>query len=106
MTVQLLTRPEPVATRTGSIGRIVCASIATGLLTALLLDLVVLPGAAEPVTTGVTLLAFALGWAMLAELSVRRTDQPQRWARVPAGAMAVAGTALVAFAPGAAAMTG
>jgi pimeloyl-ACP methyl ester carboxylesterase len=39
----------------------------------------------------VVLLAFALGWALLAVLSVRFSDQPQRWAAAPATFMAVAG---------------
>ena len=34
--------------------------------------------------TGVVLLGFAVGWASLAVLSVRFTDQPQRWAAAPA----------------------
>ena len=37
------------------------------------------------------LLAFALGWALLAVLSTRFSDQPQRWAAAPATFMAVAG---------------
>ena len=45
----------------------------------------------ENVLTGVVLFAFALGWALLAVLSIRFTDQPQRWAFVPAGFMALAG---------------
>ena len=36
---------------------------------------------------------------MLAGLLITWTDQPQRWARVPAAAMALAGTALLVFAP-------
>ena len=36
------------------------------------------------------LLGFALGWALLAVLSVRFSDQPQRWAAAPAVFMAVA----------------
>jgi pimeloyl-ACP methyl ester carboxylesterase len=46
------------------------------------------------------MLAFALGWAMLAVLSARRTSQPQRWARVPAAAMAIVGGGLVVSRPG------
>jgi pimeloyl-ACP methyl ester carboxylesterase len=45
----------------------------------------------ENVLTGVVLLAFALGWALLAVLSVRFSDQPQRWVYVPAAFMALAG---------------
>ena len=46
--------------------------------------------ATEHVLTGVVLLAFALGWALLAVLSVRFSDQPQRWAAAPAVFFAVA----------------
>ena len=45
----------------------------------------------ENALTGVVLFAFALGWALLAVLSIRFSDQPQRWAFVPAGFMALAG---------------
>jgi hypothetical protein len=55
-----------------------------GLITALVLTVFVFGGSTEPVITGVALLGFALGWTMLAWLSGRRTDQPQRWAFVPA----------------------
>jgi hypothetical protein len=41
----------------------------------------------------VVLLGFAFGWALLAVLSVRFTDQPQRWAVAPAVFMGVAGLA-------------
>jgi pimeloyl-ACP methyl ester carboxylesterase len=99
MSTQLLTPPDVATAKTGHIGRIVIASLATGLVGALALVLVAFPGAPEHVTTGAAMLAFAFSWAMLAVLSARRTDQPQRWARVPAAAMAVVGTALLVVAP-------
>jgi hypothetical protein len=37
------------------------------------------------------LLAFAFGWALLAVLSVRFSDQPQRWAATPGAFFALAG---------------
>jgi hypothetical protein len=46
------------------------------------------------------MLASGLGWAMLAALSVWRTDQPQRWALVPAAYFAITGPALLLFSPG------
>ncbi len=65
--------------------------MAAGLVLALVLvALPFIPGR-ENVLTGVVLLTFALGWALLAVLSVRLTDQPQRWAAAPAVFMAVAG---------------
>ena len=73
----------------GHLGLIVAGSIFAGLVLALVLTLIVFGGAEEPTITGVALLAFAAGWAMLAWLSIRRTDQPQRWAYVPAIFMGV-----------------
>jgi pimeloyl-ACP methyl ester carboxylesterase len=70
-----------------------------GLILALVMTLLVFGGATEPVISGVALLAFALGWAMLAWLSSRRTDQPQRWAYVPATFMGVLGLAHLVFRP-------
>jgi pimeloyl-ACP methyl ester carboxylesterase len=70
-----------------------------GLILALVLTIIVFGGATEPIISGVALLAFALGWAMLAWLSIRRTDQPQRWAFVPAIFMGVLGLAHLVFRP-------
>ena len=41
--------------------------------------------------TGAVLCGFALGWAILGALSLRFTDQPQRWAWTPAVVMASVG---------------
>ena len=49
----------------------------------------------EPVVDGLVLLGFAVGWALLAALSVRFTDHPQRWAAVPAAVLGVGGAALL-----------
>src|SRR4029453_13348447 len=51
----------------------------------------------ENAVTGAVLCGFAVGWVMLAVLSVRFTDQPQRWAAVPALLMGLGGLLLVAF---------
>jgi hypothetical protein len=75
----------------------VAGSLAAGLVAALLLAFAPFIRAEESAVTGAVLLGFALGWAMLAVLSVRFTDQPQRWAMVPALFMAVGGLLLVAF---------
>jgi hypothetical protein len=64
------------------------------------LTLVALPGAVEHITTGAALLAFAAGWALLAALTSRMTDRPQRWAYLPAAFLGVSGLALVTLAPG------
>jgi pimeloyl-ACP methyl ester carboxylesterase len=79
---------------------IVVGSFAAGLTAALLLVWFVSPGAAEPVVTGSAMLGFGFGWAMLAALSAWRTDQPQRWALVPAAYFVIVGAALLLFSPG------
>ena len=77
--------------RRGHIGLIVAGSLATGLVAVPLIP------AREGNLTGAVLCGFALGWAMLAVLSVRLTDQPQRWAAAPALLMGVAGLLLAGF---------
>ena len=81
----------------GHIGWIVAGSLATGLLAAVLLVAAPFIPAEERAVTGAVLCGFALGWAMLAVLSVRFTDQPQRWAVAPALVMGVGGLLLVGF---------
>jgi pimeloyl-ACP methyl ester carboxylesterase len=89
----------------GPIARVAATCVATGLLGAAALTLGVFGGAPEHVVTGSALLALALGWALLAVLSSRWTPWPQRWALVPAVAMAVVGAGLLLLAPGDAALT-
>ena len=60
----------------------------------------VFAGAAEPVITGSAFVASGLGLAILAALSVWRTNQPQRWALVPAAYFTIMGAALLLFSPG------
>ena len=81
----------------GSIGWIVAGSLATGLVAAVLLVAAPFIPAEERAVTGAVLCGFALGWAMLAVLSVRFTDQPQRWAAAPALFMGLGGLLLVGF---------
>jgi pimeloyl-ACP methyl ester carboxylesterase len=81
----------------GKIGWIVAGSLATGLVAAVLLAAAPFIPAEERAVTGAVLCGFALGWAMLAVLSVRFTDQPQRWAAAPALFMGVGGLLLVGF---------
>ena len=77
--------------REGRIGLIVAASFAAGLVAALAVVAAPFIPAKENILTGVVLLALALGWALLAVLSVRFSSQPQRWAAAPAVFLAVAG---------------
>src|SRR5829696_3332713 len=81
----------PEHTPRGHLGLIVSASLATGLVAALALVAAPFIPAKENVLTGVVLLAFALGWALLAVLSTRFSTRPQRWAAAPAVFFAVAG---------------
>jgi pimeloyl-ACP methyl ester carboxylesterase len=81
----------------GHIGWIVAGSLATGLVAAFLLAAAPFIPAEERAVTGAVLCGFALGWAMLAVLSVRFTDQPQRWAAAPALVMGLGGLLLVGF---------
>jgi pimeloyl-ACP methyl ester carboxylesterase len=94
--------PKP---RRVPVTRVVAGSIAAGAVTALLLTLVVFAGATEAVITGSMLLAFGLGWAMMALLSARMTTQPQRWSTVPAVAMSATGLSLLVFSPDNTALT-
>ena len=84
---------------TRHIGRIVTGSLVAGLVVALALVLGPVAGAQEHVITGTILLTFAASWALLATLSTWWTDRPQRWAYAPATFMALAGGALLVFAP-------
>jgi pimeloyl-ACP methyl ester carboxylesterase len=75
----------------------VAGSLGTGLVAALLLVAAPFIPATESGVTGAVLCGFALGWALLAGLSVRFTDQPQGWAAVPALVMGVGGLLLLGW---------
>ena len=72
-------------------------SLATGLLAAMLLVAAPFIPVTEPAITGAVLCGFAVGWAVLFGLSHRFTDQPQRWAAIPALFMGLGGLLLLAF---------
>ena len=72
-------------------------SFAAGWLVALLLAVAPFVPAEVPRVTGALLCGYALGWAMLAALSMRFTDQPQRWAWALAAFMAAGGVLLLSF---------
>src|SRR4029450_9272160 len=80
--LQQVQRVQPTA-KVG-IGFIVAGALAIGLVVAVALVAAPFIEAKENVLTGMVLLAFALGWALLAVLSVGFSDQPQRWAAAPA----------------------
>src|SRR5207237_5368862 len=78
--------------RKSPVGLVVAGSMFSGLVVALVLVVGPLGGAQEHVIMGTALLGWALGWALLAVLSILWSDQPQRWAIVPAALMALAGS--------------
>jgi hypothetical protein len=73
------------------VGRIVVASLAAGFVAAGFLAFAPFTPIDADVVTGTVLLGFAVGWALLAGLSTRLSDQPQRWAVAPAIFMGGAG---------------
>jgi pimeloyl-ACP methyl ester carboxylesterase len=85
--------------RRGRIGVTVAATMLGGLVLAIAAVAGPFAGAEEHVITGSVLAAFASSWALLAVLTTRWTDQPQPWAAVPAGAMAVAALTILGLAP-------
>ncbi len=83
------------------VGPVVAISLTAGFAAAVVLPFLPTSTVDDSFATAMVLFGFAIGWALLAVLSIRFTDQPQRWAVVPAALMAVSGVLLVA--PGASA---
>jgi pimeloyl-ACP methyl ester carboxylesterase len=83
--------PRAPRSRRSHVGRVVAGSLVVGFAAAVLLPF--LPAGTVDVnfSTAMVLFGWALGWALLAVLSIRFTDQPQRWAVVPAVFMALSG---------------
>ena len=81
------------------IGPVVAGCLTAGLIGAVALVLGPIAGAEEYVTTGSLLLVFGASWGLVAILSVLWTNQPQRWAALPAGFMVSAGAGLLVCAP-------
>ncbi|GAA3717000.1 hypothetical protein GCM10022204_41110 [Microlunatus aurantiacus] len=74
----------------GSIAGVVAVSLLVGLVLAVVVVLVPVVPERTSNLTGAILVAFGLGWALLAVLSVKLTEQPQRWAVAPAAFMGLA----------------
>lgn len=74
--------------------------IAAGAGLAIVLVLFVARDGSEPLVTGSVLVAFGLGWALMAYLADRFAGQPQRWMFVPSAAMLITGLVLVLLQPG------
>lgn len=88
---------DPHRSRKGHIVLVVASSLITGGMAALLLAAAPFIPASGSGVTGAILLGFALGWAVLAALSVRFTDQAQKWALAPALFMGLGGFLLLMF---------
>ncbi|GAA1874948.1 hypothetical protein GCM10009715_22190 [Paeniglutamicibacter psychrophenolicus] len=88
--------PGTAPSRKGHIGWIIAGSLAAGVLAALLLATAGFIPATESGMTGAVLTGLALGWSLLAVLSVKFTDQPQKWAVLPALFMGLGGFLLLA----------
>ena len=99
-----MTIPNARRTPSRRLFPVVAASLIVGFLLPIVLALGPASGGGESRMTGAALLGWGIGWALIAFLSIRFTDQPQRWALVPAGILGVTGIALIAFAPGATVM--
>src|SRR4051812_28414153 len=85
-------RPEPRQRQPRKgVGWIVAGSMAAGVVIAVALVVAPFVPARAEVLNGVVLLGFAVGWTLLAVLSVRFSDRPQRWAAAPAVFLAIAG---------------
>ena len=82
-----------------SIRRVVLGSMAAGIAASVALAAAPFIPADEEGVIGAVLLGSALGWALLAVLSTRGSDQPQRWAAVPAVFMGLSGLVVLGGAP-------
>jgi pimeloyl-ACP methyl ester carboxylesterase len=82
----------------------ILASLIAGAALAVALLLSLASGGSEPVVTGSILVAFGLGWGLMAVLTARFSAQPQTWMAVPAGVLGSIGLALLVFQPGPGAM--
>ena len=74
---------------------LVVGSLVTGFIAALILPFLPVGTVDVNFATAMVLFGWALGWGLLAALSTRFSDQPQRWAVAPALFMAVAGALLL-----------
>ncbi len=90
-----LPAPTPPVPSRRNIAWIVIVSLVVAVLLSIILVVMVVPGARENVISAAVLFAFAAGGGLLGVLSARRSDQPQRWALMAAGWVALAGTLLL-----------
>src|SRR3954463_9512765 len=84
--------PEPRRMR---VGWVVAGSLVAGFAAAVILPFLPAGSVDDSFATAVVLFGLAVGWALLAVLSIRFPDQPQRWAVAPAVVMALAAVLLL-----------
>jgi pimeloyl-ACP methyl ester carboxylesterase len=89
--------PSADSSSRGHIGLAVVGSALIGAISVLLLAAAPFIPNQQSEMTGAVLIGFAFGWATLVWLSVRFTDQPQRWAAVPASFLGFSGLLLGTF---------
>lgn len=77
----------------------ILGSILVGAALALALVLGPASGGSEATITGCVLLAFGLGWGLMAFATTRFSTQPQRWMQVPAAGLGLTGLVLVVVQP-------
>jgi pimeloyl-ACP methyl ester carboxylesterase len=80
-------------------------SLVVGFVLPIVLALGPAAGGGESRMTGAALLGWAIGWVVLALLSMRFTDRARRWALVPACLFGLTGIALIGLAPGSEVLT-
>jgi pimeloyl-ACP methyl ester carboxylesterase len=100
-TSPVLERPagRPTGTPRRRSGPVVALSLGAGLLASVLLAAAPVVPPTEAGVTGALLCGWAAGWALLAVLSRRCTDQPQPWATALALLMGLSGLLLLSGAP-------
>jgi pimeloyl-ACP methyl ester carboxylesterase len=82
----------------------IVGSFAVGAILAVALPLGPASGGSEPLVTGSVLMAFGLGWGLMAVLTSRFSAQPQTWMAVPAVFLGSIGIGLIVFQPSPAVM--
>jgi pimeloyl-ACP methyl ester carboxylesterase len=83
---------------TGTPAKVVAGSLIGGIISAVTLVALPFAGGSEATVTGAILIGFAIGWALLAHVSMR-TGGSDRWAAVPATALGLSGAALIILTP-------
>jgi hypothetical protein len=84
---------------TGTPAKVVAGSLIGGIISAITLVALPFAGGSEATITGAILIGFAIGWALLAHLSMPSGDGSHRWAAVPATALGLSGAALIILTP-------